>query len=154
MYNELFRNNRFSSSACNVVQGMRNNNNNISLFCGVCFNVTSRYGLGCWHRRSNFQCTEHLQVCLCVHTFFDARIWKCFMTRTAPFLYLCFLATNRCQMGVILVEIHPGILLHRFFFTFTSPYIWPSKILQQAQLLVFAWSIQLFCDNLFLFSYF
>jgi len=39
-------------------------------------------------------------------------------------------------MGVILVEIHPGILLHRFFFTFTSPYIWPSKILQQALLLV------------------
>jgi len=39
-------------------------------------------------------------------------------------------------MGVILVEIHPGILLQRFFFTFTSPYIWPSKILQHAQLLV------------------
>ena len=58
------------------------------------------------------------------------------MTGTAPFLYLCLLATHRCQMGVILVEIHPGILLHSFFFTFTSPYIWPSKILQHAQLLV------------------
>jgi len=39
-------------------------------------------------------------------------------------------------MGVILVEIHTGILLNRFLFTFTSPYIWPSKNLQHAQLLV------------------
>jgi hypothetical protein len=85
------------------------------VYFAVCvFYVTSRYVLGCLHRRSNFQCTEHLQVCPSVHTFFDVRIWKCFMTGTVPFLYLRLLATHRCQWGSSWYKIHPGILPHRF----------------------------------------
>jgi hypothetical protein len=84
---------------------------------------------------SKLQCTEHLQVCLCVHTFFDVRIWKYFMTGTAPFLYLCLLATHRCRLGAILVEITswnpPAPIL-----TFTSSYVSPSTVLYHARLLV------------------
>ena len=118
----------------------------LSLFCGVCFYVTSRYVLGCWHRRCNFQCKEYLLAYLSVHSFFDVRIWYRFMAGRAPFLYLWLLANHRCQMEVILLEIHPGIFLHSFFFYIHFTLYLAFQNSAKRTVFSFAWSIQLFCD--------